>query len=249
MAKLARAVFVAAVPAALWLLTGAAAAAAKDAAFCVTCRGPDQTYLCRVIGADIPRSDALKLYCVIRTAKEGAHASCSANDDAAGCTGTLKEYAYDGPDLPSGFAVKEEVPGTPTPLQEGTERKGGPKTLAEAIAASRRGIRKYRESRRREREQEQAAAPAEAPETALPELPADAAAPAPLNPPAHGAAAAAPLPTSQPEPSADQNDKPQTALGRGVKNMGSFARNSVRCMRSFFRGCREKRDEQPAQQP
>jgi hypothetical protein len=224
----------------MWVLSGLPSAAAKDAAFCVTCRGPDQTYLCRVTGA--PRSDALKLYCVIRTAKEGGHASCGARDDAEGCPGVLKEYAYTGPDLPAGFAVKEEIPGAPTPLQDTAERKGGPKTLAEAIAASRRGIRRYRESRRREREQEQAPLPADSPAAALPEVPTEAAASAPPAPPASASA--------ELEPQAEQSDKPKTALGRGVKNMGSFARNSVRCMRSFFRGCREKREaQQPAQQP
>ena len=238
----------AAAPFVMWVLSGLPSAAAKDAAFCVTCRGPDQTYLCRVTGA--PRSDALKLYCVIRTAKEGGHASCGARDDAEGCPGVLKEYAYTGPDLPAGFAVKEEIPGAPTPLQDTAERKGGPKTLAEAIAASRRGIRKYRESRRREREQEQASVPAGSPETALPDLPAEAAAPEAPASPASGSAKALPASRPELEPQAEQSDKPKTALGRGVKNMGSFARNSVRCMRSFFRGCREKREaQQPAQQP
>ena len=49
-----------------------------DASYCVTCKNPDQTYLCRVIAGGAKPNDAFKLYCVIRTAKEGNHASCSA---------------------------------------------------------------------------------------------------------------------------------------------------------------------------
>ncbi len=84
----------------------------KDNDYCLSCRGPDQTYLCRVTGAP-PRSDALKLYCVIRAAKEGGHSSCAARNDASDCPGILKEYAYVAPDLSSGFAVREETPSVP----------------------------------------------------------------------------------------------------------------------------------------
>ena len=73
---------------------------AGDASYCVTCKNPDQTYVCRVTGEDATPSDALKLYCVIRTAKEGNHASCSAQRSDAGCHGIEKVYAYDGPAIP-----------------------------------------------------------------------------------------------------------------------------------------------------
>ena len=71
-----------------------------EAAYCVTCRGPDQTYLCRVNGEAIGRNDAVELYCVERTAKEGGHASCGARDASAGCNGVEKTYSYNGPDIP-----------------------------------------------------------------------------------------------------------------------------------------------------
>ncbi len=58
-------------------------ALAGEASYCVTCTNPDQTYVCRVTAGGSKPSDALKLYCVIRTAKEGHHASCSAERSSA----------------------------------------------------------------------------------------------------------------------------------------------------------------------
>jgi len=237
-----------------WLSAGAAAA--RDVAYCVTCQGPDQTYLCRVTGADLPKSDALKLYCVIRSAKEGGHASCGARDDAAGCNGIPREYSYTGPELPSGFAVREEAPaaGAPTPLQGAAEpERRGPKTVVEAIGASRRGLRNVRESIRGSRSQEEAL-PADASETQLPELPAASGAPLPASgdaasgtsqPPAEPAANSASVTSSRPpaEPSEANPEKPKTAFRRGVKTMGSFARSSYRCMRSLFRKCGEEQGQ------
>lgn len=72
-------------------LTVAWPASAKEAAYCVTCKGPNQTYLCRVDAGGSKPSDALKLYCVIRTAKEGGHASCSAVR-GSDCNGIEKVY-------------------------------------------------------------------------------------------------------------------------------------------------------------
>src|SRR5262245_52652235 len=76
--------------AAAWLLAGAAATPLlADATYCVTCKNPDQTYRCRVSAGGAKPNDALKLYCVIRTAKEGNHASCSAVS-GANCNGNEK---------------------------------------------------------------------------------------------------------------------------------------------------------------
>lgn len=91
-----------------WLLAGAAGPAmSADATYCVTCKNPDQTYLCRVSAGGTKASDALKLYCVIRTAKEGNHASCSAVS-GANCNGIEKVYSYDGP-MPEDFAADARI--------------------------------------------------------------------------------------------------------------------------------------------
>ena len=72
-------------------------AVAGEVSYCVTCTGPDQTYLCKVVGEGSRPNDALKLYCIIRTAKEGNHASCKAKRDIEGCVGQAKVYSYEGP--------------------------------------------------------------------------------------------------------------------------------------------------------
>lgn len=213
-------------------------AAAKDNDYCLSCRGPDQTYLCRVTGAP-PRSDALKLYCVIRAAKEGGHSSCAARNDASDCPGILKEYAYVAPDLSAGFAVREgTLPGPPA--LQGTPEAGprGPKTLVEAIGASRRGIRGA--FRKDNDKPEEGALPVTATEALLPELPAGASAPDPI---AEKPVATTDIPGSAEE---ETDNKPRTALGRGVKNMGIFARGAGRCMRSLFRECRKEEDNSQA---
>src|SRR5262245_28035452 len=91
-----------------WLLAAAAATPLlADATYCVTCKNPDQTYVCRVSAGGGKPNDALKLYCVIRTAKEGNHASCSAVS-GANCNGIEKVYSYDGP-IPEDFASDARV--------------------------------------------------------------------------------------------------------------------------------------------
>ena len=53
-------------------------ALAGEAAYCLTCTSPDQTYLCRVTGEAARQNDVFKLYCIARTARKGRHASCAA---------------------------------------------------------------------------------------------------------------------------------------------------------------------------
>jgi len=92
---------------AVGLFAAASPSSAKEATYCITCTGPDQTYLCRVDAGGAKPSDALKLYCVIRTAKEGRHASCSAVHGSS-CNGIEKVYSYDGP-LPEDLASDPRV--------------------------------------------------------------------------------------------------------------------------------------------
>ncbi len=98
-------------------------------------------------------SDALKLYCVIRTAKEGHHASCAAERDSAGCNGVEKVYSYDGPmpeDLASDPRIKHFTDKIKRDQQTFDDKPKGdqPKTLVEltgrAVSASRKGLRNAR---------------------------------------------------------------------------------------------------------
>lgn len=83
--------------------------AAGEAAYCITCTGPDQTYLCRVTGEGSSQNDVFKLYCIVRTAKQGRHATCAATGSAESCRGVVKNYNYRGPSLPASLAENPRV--------------------------------------------------------------------------------------------------------------------------------------------
>jgi hypothetical protein len=86
------------------LAWASAPALAGEAKYCVTCKNPDQIYLCQVSAGGKKPSDALKLYCVMRVAKEGQHSSCSAEKAKGPCNGLVKVYEYDGP-MPEDIAA------------------------------------------------------------------------------------------------------------------------------------------------
>jgi hypothetical protein len=226
------------------------AAQADEVAFCVSCQGPDQTYVCRVTGDDLRKSDALKLYCVVRTAKEGGHASCGARNDISSCNGVEKVYAYNGPALPDAIADDPRVKGFAEKIARGQkaseqyeEHKG--KSLAavtgRAFSASRRGIRNMVGGNA---QPNQSPLPAASPPMdPLPERQASAAPALPLSAtPAPMRPAAAPLPDAASDPSPARPGR----LRRGAQNVGSFARSSYRCVRSLFRKCRSEPEALPA---
>jgi hypothetical protein len=224
-------------PAQRWLTAFAAGfvacaipqAFAGDASYCVTCKNPDQTYVCRVTGEEATPSDALKLYCVIRTAKEGNHASCSAQRSDAGCHGIEKVYAYDGPSIPADIMSDPRVEQFADRVQqeqrEFEKPKGqAPQTLVEltgrAVSASRQGWRNARERLGGS---------------------SDAQQPLPVSPETSGAQAAAAAET----PATPHRNRAQ----RASSAVGSFARKSYHCLRSLFRHCSgETASGQPIQQ-
>jgi hypothetical protein len=110
------------------LASTAAPSLSADATYCVTCKNPDQTYLCRVSAGGAKPNDAFKLYCVMRTAKEGNHASCSAVS-GANCNGIEKVYSYDGP-LPEGFAADARIKKFKEKIQHEQKAFEKPKTDA-----------------------------------------------------------------------------------------------------------------------
>ena len=117
------------------LFVAAVPAMAGEAAYCVTCTGPDQTYVCRVDAGGSKPGDALKLYCVIRTVKEGHHASCAAERNSPDCHGVEKVYSYDGP-LPPDIAADPRLKHFTDKINQDQQAfdkpKGdGPKTLVE----------------------------------------------------------------------------------------------------------------------
>jgi hypothetical protein len=199
-------------------------AAADEASYCITCTGPDQTYVCKVVGEDAQPSDALKLYCVIRTAKEGNHASCSAERSSAGCKGVEKVYSYDGPLIPPDVAsdprVKHFVDKVAHDQQAFAKPKGeAPKTLAEltgrAVSASRQGWRNARAAIGGSEDQ----------------APAASSVPQPLPAPAE-----ATVSTESAAPPS-RAERAKHAARNASSAVGGFARKSYRCILSFFRNC------------
>jgi hypothetical protein len=196
-------------------------ALAEDARYCVTCKNPDQTYVCHVTGEDAKPSDALKLYCVIRTAKEGNHASCSAERSDASCRGVEKVYSYDGPSIPQDLASDPRVQNFTEKVdrerREFEKPKGqAPETLVEltgrAASATRQGWRNARERFGGSHDEQQ---------------------PLPVQPQATGSTEAATTIQSPEAPRASRAHRASSAVG-------SFARKGYRCLRSLFRHCSEE---------
>lgn len=109
----------------LWLLAAFAAvlsfadpAGASDS-YCVSCSGPQATYLCEVsIPEGVVPTQSPQLYCAYKLASDGHHASCaSRRAEAASCQGEARKLAYLGPSLSGPATVADPLPesGTPVP--------------------------------------------------------------------------------------------------------------------------------------
>ncbi len=194
----------------------ATSAYAGEASYCVTCTGPDQVYRCRVTGEGSKPSDALKLYCVIRTAKEGHHTSCSAENATSACAGPEKVYAYDGPDIdqiaqdPRVKTLMKRVEHDNQAFDKPKAQGQAPQTMVEltgrALSVSRQGLRNARSALTGSHEDAQ---------------------PLPVSPQATGSTAAA----------SSSNTGSTSRVQRASAAMGGLARRSYRCLRSLFRNC------------
>lgn len=199
-------------------------ASAEQATYCVTCKNPDQTYVCRVDAGGSRASDALKLYCIIRTAKEGHHASCAVEGDSPPCQGVEKVYSYDGPmpeDIASDPRIKHFTDKIQRDQQTFADKPKGnqPKTLVEltgrAVSASRKGLRNAR------------SALGGSPQPSDQQLPDE---PLPLN--QSDAPPAAETPPGDTADAAHPN-----RVQRAGSAVGGLARKSYRCVVSLFRHC------------
>jgi hypothetical protein len=213
------------------LIPFAPVAQAGNVVYCVTCKHPDQVYRCRVAGVSSKPSDALKLYCVIRTAKEGNHATCSAERATPSCAGVLKVYRYGGPTLPqdgtSDARVRELKKKVEKNQRDFDQPKGNaPKSLFElggrAVNASKKGLRNAGSAIGLTASEKEAAAPAAprtAPTATLPAEPSSTAA------------------TPQPTESVGTATRVKQAAQSAGSAVGGFARKSYRCVLSLFRNC------------
>lgn len=208
-------------------------AMARNAVYCVTCKNPDQSYRCKITGVGSRPHDALKLYCVIRTAKEGHHGSCKATKATTACPGVMKVFSYDGPSLPEGLTDDPRVHKLKKRAAEDkrafeTPTGDEPKTLFElggrAVDASRKGLRNAGSAIG-------VSSSDEAPATANAELP----------PPAESA----PLPTEELAPTnmvePVESVGTATRMKHAAQDAGSYvggvARKSYNCVLSLFSNC------------
>jgi hypothetical protein len=212
-------------------LIGMAPALAKDATYCVTCKNPDQVYRCQVTGVGSRANDAVKLYCVVRLAKEGNHANCKAKRNIDSCQGTAKVFSYDGPAIPPEVASDPRVQGLVDKISreqdtfDKPKEGNAPKTMLEvggrAVSASRKGWRNARDRLDGNS--------SEAIESS----------PAPSSPESH----AETQNTPSAETMASEEDSSPNRMQRASSAVGGFARKSYRCMTSLFRNCGEQATE------
>jgi hypothetical protein len=200
------------------LVCAVPSAFAGEASYCVTCSNPDQTYVCRVAAGGSKPSDALKLYCVIRTVKEGHHASCAAESYSPNCNGVEKVYSYDGP-MPEDITSNPRIKHLTDKIEQNQKAfekpiGDGPKTLVEltgrAVSASRQGWRNARS---------RFGGSSQPPDQSLP-------------------ADQSSVPLSAAEvPAENQEAEQPSRMQRASSAVGGFARKSYRCVMSLFRRC------------
>lgn len=91
----------------LVIVASLGAPASASESYCVSCSGPQASYLCEVTVPDgIVASQSPQLYCAYRLANEGHHASCaSRRADAASCQGEVRKLAYEGASLSTPLTV------------------------------------------------------------------------------------------------------------------------------------------------
>ena len=130
-------------------VSGAAEAGSQQ--YCVACKDPDQTYVCRVDTPNANPSDkGLQLYCIIRISKDGGHRSCAVQSNSAeACDGPVKAYSFQAPTIPPKLksAVEQFQKSREKNADEPTlpSQKGGePETLIDmtgrAVKATKKGL-------------------------------------------------------------------------------------------------------------
>jgi len=133
---------------------------AETAVFCVSCTGPEQTYVCAIEAAGAGRNAAsLRLYCVVNTARDRGHQSCTVRKELAdSCDGPRLDFVYTENNLPlfgSPNAVTNPSHGDAETAGAGTtspndRRSGEAETMVDltgkAVTSSRKRLRKAGET-------------------------------------------------------------------------------------------------------
>ncbi len=202
-------------------LLGATAANATE--LCVKCSGPDASYACVIDGMSSATVDTMpRLYCITALAKAGGHASCAVDRSmTAPCPGERKE-------LPTPAMLNDPGPENQPP-------HGGP-DLATAPDAPAGHESQHAPS------SPMPAGPAEATDQQPHDQPKEAAAneppPKTVQEMVEKSAKSAGAGLSDTQKSAGEAAKSAgTALGKAGEAIGGAAKNSWKCLASFFSNC------------
>lgn len=133
-------------------------ALAADSSFCVTCRGPDSTYLCQATHARGMSKSIMKYACIVQLAKSGEHESCAVSHQRSdSCRGELRQVNLN--DLPGTFGgppsqnSADESSAPPPRVEQAPqdtslgERPSVARMTKRAIRASRNGMASVVENR------------------------------------------------------------------------------------------------------
>lgn len=202
----------------LQLVMGAAAlagaASANAAELCVKCTGPDASYACVIDGMSSATVDTVpKLYCITALAKAGAHASCSIDRTmTAPCPGERKELPVP--------AMLEDAGSQDQPQHAATEPAVGQAAPAGAPASP--------------EEAGHDMPPPDQPKEAVANEPP----PKTVQEMVEKSAKSAGAGLSDTQKSAGEAAKSaSTALGKAGEAIGGAAKNSWKCLASFFSNC------------
>ena len=123
-------------------------ARADETTFCLTCTEPARSYSCKVKTPDAnPGPRALRLYCIVRTARDGGHNSCRASTSPReSCKGKKKTYTYKGPAIPKSVQSQaEKLFGRNQPKPEKAEKKEEPSETDTLVGLTTRAVKSSRE--------------------------------------------------------------------------------------------------------
>ena len=197
------------------------AAAANASELCVKCTGPDASYACVVNGTSSATIDTVaKLYCITSLAKAGAHASCSIDRTmTAPCPGERKELPVPAM-LENGGSDDQSQPNAPDLTKAGGAPAPAGSEPQEAPAAA-----SQPESAGAPHDQTQGATANEPPPKTVQEM-------------VERSAKSAGAGLSDTQKSAGEAAKStSTALEKAGAAVGGAAKNSWKCLSSFFSNC------------
>ena len=99
--------------------------------YCISCRNPDQSYVCRITSSSGGSTQGKQLLCIMNIAREKGHDSCAASAQTQDCSGVLVQYEV-GAEQPGEEGSSREVlaPHIAPPVLR-PKAKREPRTLVE----------------------------------------------------------------------------------------------------------------------